>query len=184
MNILRFMAHPAVDVDVQELDNGLSILLTSAEEKLVERLREAVRNRREELGGLAGGGKRAAVAEKVDVNVMDVDGGVEITISSEDERVAQALKKRLGHRLRAIKERARMGRLMKSDRIDVGVEKTDEGVVVRVTSDDPEVVEMIHNHVEERLARWQKMRERIKERRERGPGARRGGRRKGPQKDE
>lgn len=184
MSILRFMAHPAVNTDVQQLDNGISILLTSAEEKVVERLRAAVRERTDELRGLAGGRKRAAVAEKVDVNVMDVDGGVEITISSDDERVAQVLKKRLGHRLEAIKEKARIGRLMKSDKIDVDVEKTDEGVVVRVTSEDPDVVEMIHQHAEERLARWQKMRERMKERRERGPGARRGGRRKDRQDDE
>jgi hypothetical protein len=177
MTILRLMTHPDINMDVQELDNGASILLTSANEQLVQRLRDVVHARQDKLRGLAGGPKFDQAAEKLDINVRDVDGGVEITITSDDDRVAKALKKRLLARLQSARHKAAMARLILSDKIEVDLKKIDDGIVLSVTSDDADLVEKIQHQADARMERYHAIRERMQQR-QRG---RRGGRGRGPQ---
>ncbi|MFO8008407.1 MAG: hypothetical protein R6V05_11810 [Candidatus Brocadiia bacterium] len=142
-----------------------------------------------------GGGPLAGLMadEATDVEVELTDEGVELIITTEPERVEELRERarlaaerletaaaRFGER--APEERPRMGRLMRRDRpgllglvvrgeLDVDVRETDDGVVLSLISDEPEVVERLHDRIPDAVAEARERAERRHEWAERRGGA-------------
>ncbi len=117
------------------------------------------------------------------VEVRDIDDGVVLSLTSDKPEVVERLHERMPQMVEAARERAeqrrewaeRAGRperrgaalgLLAHDEVDVQVRETDEGVVIRVTSEDPELAHSIREELPGAIERLQEFGERRREWRE------------------
>ncbi|NLW49424.1 MAG: hypothetical protein GXY85_01090 [Candidatus Brocadiaceae bacterium] len=106
----------------------------------------------------AGAGPAALLAEDVGVSARNTDDGVIVSFTSTRPEVVQALQERMPQWVDALSERARRARrtqearrLLRDQQVAMDVQETGNGIVVTITSDDPEVAARIRDLLPEHL---------------------------------
>jgi hypothetical protein len=204
-------AAEAQNVEVRRLDEGVELVLTAGPDA-VERLQERVESRVQRLNQLAlrmemrGGAPPNAplllslVAEgDLDIDTEETANGVNIALTSGEPDVVRSLQENmpkwaLGSRERATRARAtvrRMAeeqptmRLLASEKVKIQTAELETGIVLTVTSPDPQVAAEIKREVPGGLNALRSFARRVAERRQQGQqgeqrppraGQRRGGR--------
>jgi len=200
-----FVAHPNVDVDVTENDDGVTIHLTTEDadiakklqENLPERIeqlrehartraqrRQQVRERREERGIEVPEGLNLLASDEVRVEVVPTDAGADILMVSDNRDVVAQIKetvpqcienaRRFRKRVRALRQHvaehpgamlrgAQMLRLMLSPEVGSKLTETDNGVVIELFSDDPELAEKLKTVLPKRFESLRQLREKLGE---------------------
>lgn len=201
-------APEAENVEVRRLDEGVELVLTAGPDA-VDRLQERVASRVERLNQLAlrmemrGGPPPNAplllslVAEgDLDIDTEETANGVNIALTSDEPDVVRSLQENmpkwaLGSRERATRARAtvrRMAqeqpamRLLASEKVEIQTVELETGIVLTVTSPDPEVAAEIKKELPGGLNALRRFARQMAERRQQGQqrppraGQRRGGR--------
>lgn len=198
-----FVMHPNVDVNVTENDNGVTIHLTTEnadiakrlQENLpqrIERLREHARNlevrreeiekRREERGLEVPKGPNLLASDKVRVQVVPTDKGVDILMVSDDADVVAQIKetvpqhienaKRFQRRVQVLRQQiaenpgamlreAQVLNLMLSPEVQTKLTQTDKGVIIELSSDNPQLAEKLKTVLPKRLDNLRELREKM-----------------------
>ena len=173
--IMRLIAHPKVEVDVENIDDGVAVTMTSEDEKVAEKIQDQVldrverfeemRERMKDRGARRGKGRFKGKMPSLDAEA--IDDGVRLAITSEDEEQVEHLQETLPEHIEAVKDRMEGLRLIRGADIDFDLEETDDGVVITITAEEEEVVEQIQEMARRRKEHWEERRERMRERRER-----------------
>ncbi len=134
--------------------------------------------------------RQRALAEKVNVETEPLDDGLMILVTSDEPEQAEVIKRVLPKRIEAMRHFASGARvlresarahpglarardwfgLMLSEDVQVQLIEKDNGVLLELTSDDPETVERLKEMMRERIERMEKARERLEERKGRLEG--------------
>jgi len=202
--------HPEVQLAVQETDDGVIIMVTSQKPELVDRIRQELPARLEWLRGLRerheGVGPRRLAGpaqmrrgpafhpgpglEGVSIETEVIDGGLAISVTSDDPERAAALKRALPKRIQAMQHFAAGAQALRESRAaraggmraralpglilakDVALEltETENGIVLKVTSEKPEQAQKIKEAFRDRIEAI----ERLREAKERGRPAKEG----------
>ncbi len=128
---------------IENLDNGIKITITSDDEEEIAKIQEHSKN--QQPGMNKGRGKRggnrddgcAGGAFFADINreVTNIDNGVEITLTSDNEEAVEFLQNR-------------PEREPKNENVTRTIENLDNGIKITITSDDEEEIAKIQEHTE------------------------------------
>jgi len=196
-----FVMHPNVDVNVTENDNGVTIHLTTENADIAKRLqenlpgrierlreqarklegrREEIEKRREERGLEVPKGPNLLASDKVRVQVVPTDKGVDILMASDDPDVVAQIKqtvpqhienaKRLRKRMQVLRQQiaehpgamlreAQVLNLMFSPEVQTKLTPTDKGVIIELSSDNPQIAEKLKTVLPQRLYNVREVRE-------------------------
>ncbi|MFP4026311.1 MAG: hypothetical protein ACLFWL_00780 [Candidatus Brocadiia bacterium] len=172
---LGLIHHPQVEVEVKKNDDGVTLVATSDNEEIVDKLQQSIPARLENFQKLAGSRRGRAKGREIQpptVGVEMIDDGVEITLTSKDEEQIERMHRMLSHiakRRQGPNARHGMGihsSLMFAKDVDVDVKNTDDGVIIDISSENPETVEKLQDRMKEQMERMEQMKERMRERRE------------------
>jgi TusA-related sulfurtransferase len=126
----------AIERSVENIENGVIITLTSDDPEVVEKLQNPPEHPPQMEG-----------APEINHELELLDNGVRITITSEDpEVVAKIQEQPFGKGPGKGPHGPMNGPMMEN--VDRTVENIDNGVVITLTSDDPELVKMLQDHAE------------------------------------
>jgi len=198
-----FVMHPNVDVNVTENDNGVTIRLTTENADIAKRLqenlpgrieqlreqarklegrREEIEKRREERGLEVPKGPNLLASDKVRVEVVPTDKGVDILMRSDDPDVADQIQKtvpqhienakRLRKRMQVLRQQiaehpgamlreAQFLNLMLSPEVQTKLTQTDKGVIIELSSDNPQLAEKLKTVLPKRLDNLRELRQKM-----------------------
>jgi hypothetical protein len=118
----------------------------------------------------------------VNLSTKEVDNGIVVSFSSEDADTVKALQEQMPQWVAVARQQGQLQvqrrqqmqaarELLANEAVKIEVEQTDNGILVKVTSDDPELAKQ----VKESLPAYFEAQAEMARRMGQGPGARRGG---------
>jgi len=137
----------------------------------------------------AGRGMGMMAHPQVELNVSEDPDGVTILVTSQNPKVAEAIKTRMPQRIEQMRERAQagepapeadaarpvarrrggLGALLSSDKVDVQVSPRDDGVAIVVSTDDPDLAARLKTAVPRHVKAMQRMRQTMRRRLQQQP---------------
>ncbi len=131
------MFKPEVNRSVENIDDGVIITLTTDDPDALEKLQS--------MTEFPPHGGEADFMDNVDQEINLLDNGVQITLRSEDAEVVKKLQNPPAHEGHGPGGHGGMMLPLFGENIDRTVEVTDTGVVITLSSTDPDTLEKLQN---------------------------------------
>jgi len=160
LTLPRLLTSPTANVEVVNTDNGVDVRLTAEEKLYFPRMQQIARAWVEQVNRYRSAEERPAApppagsgavlgliaSGKVKLTAENLDNGVVLRFTTEDAELVKEIQQRVGTWVTQTRSAAQIQQalaVLANDKVKLEVKKTDKGITVLVTSDDPELIEQI-----------------------------------------